>query len=633
MTDVPVFANPAIPLNERIADLLSKLTVEEKIAFMRFNTPAVPRLGIPAYSYWNEALHGVARNGRATVFPQAIGLSATWNPRLIQQIASAIGDEARAKFHYTLAANGGTGTYQGLTFWSPNINIFRDPRWGRGQETWGEDPYLTGELGVAFARGLQGDHPVYLKAAACAKHFAVHSGPEGERHQFNADVPLSDLRQTYLPAFEKLVIEGKVEAVMCAYNAVLGEPCCASQRLLQEILRDEWGFQGHVVSDCGALTDLHSGHRISRDPAESAALALRAGCDLACDSVFDHLGEALRRELITVTEIDQALTRTLAARFKLGLFDPPERVPFASTPLDVVCCREHRELARQAAAQSIVLLKNNGILPLGNDIKRLLVTGPAAASLDVLLGNYYGINSPLVSLLEGIIEAAPAGIGIEYRPGCSWTVANSNPRDWTVTVSGQSNVTLACMGLCPMMEGEEGDAAFAANWGDRDTISLPRHQEEYIRSLANAGGRIVLALTGGSPIALNGLEDVVEAIVFLWYPGQEGGRALADVLFGKISPAGRLPVTFPRTGDQLPPFDHYAMTGRTYRYSMSEPLFPFGFGLSYSRFAYSNLRLSSEHLAADETLEVGVTVTNTGEFTADEVVQVYLIFYGPPRLP
>ncbi|MGQ9765750.1 MAG: glycoside hydrolase family 3 N-terminal domain-containing protein [Anaerolineae bacterium] len=383
----PGYLDPARPTAERVQDLIGRLTLAEKIGQLCNATPGILRLGIPPYDYWNEALHGVARNGRATVFPAPIGMAATWNPALIQQIASAIGDEGRAKYHAALRKNGGTGIYQGLTFWSPNVNIFRDPRWGRGQETWGEDPYLTGELAGAFVRGLQGDHPVYLKATACAKHYAVHSGPEKDRHTFNAVVSLRDLHDTYLPAFKKLVVEDKVEAVMGAYNRTLGEPCCASGLLLADILRGEWGFTGHVVSDCGAINDIHAGHQVTRDAAESAALAVKMGCDLSCICTYEHLGEAVARGLIGEAEIDRALARLLTTRFKLGMFDPDDMVPFAAIPLSVVGCPGHRELAYRAALEAVVLLKNrDGILPLRDTLRSLLVVGPTATSCEALLG-------------------------------------------------------------------------------------------------------------------------------------------------------------------------------------------------------------------------------------------------------
>ncbi|MEI6198220.1 MAG: glycoside hydrolase family 3 N-terminal domain-containing protein, partial [Verrucomicrobiota bacterium] len=396
------FRNPDLPLDARVRDLVSRMTREEKVSQMLHDAHAIPRLGIPAYNYWNEALHGIARNGHATIFPQAIGMAATWDAALIERVASAIADEGRAKFHEAMRRQGFSQHYQGLTFWSPNINIFRDPRWGRGQETWGEDPFLTGEMGAAFVRGLQGDDPRYLKTAACAKHFAVHSGPEKDRHTFDARVSPRDLWETYLPAFRKLVVEAKVESVMGAYNRTLGEPCCASRLLLQDILRARWGFQGHVVSDCWALTDIHKHHGVTNNSVESAALALRGGCDLSCGCTFDLLGEAINQGHITETDLDVALSRHLRTRFKLGLFDPDERVPYAQTPLSVVGCKKHQRLAHEAAVKSIVLLKNSdNLLPIRDTVRSILVVGPAAANGDVLLGNYFGFPAQMTTLLEG----------------------------------------------------------------------------------------------------------------------------------------------------------------------------------------------------------------------------------------
>jgi len=608
-----------------VQDLIARLTLPEKVGLMSHPAKGVPRLGIPAYDYWSEALHGVARNGRATVFPQAIGMAAAWDRGLIARVASAIGDEARAKYHETLRRRGETARYQGLTFWSPNVNIFRDPRWGRGQETWGEDPFLTGEMGSAFVRGLQGDHPKYLKAAACAKHYAVHSGPEKDRHTFNAIVSRRELYDTYLPAFKKLVTEARVESVMGAYNRTLDEPCCGSQLLLGDILRGEWGFQGHVVSDCGALTDFHLNHKVTQDAAESAALALKRGCDLGCDTVFDEIPEAIRRGLISEADVDRALARTLGTRFKLGMFDPPEEVPFAAISMDVVACPEHRRLAYQAAAQSVVLLKNkNDILPIKPTTRSIFVTGPSATSLEVLLGNYYGFNNEMSTLLEGITGRVPEGMGMEYHPGALLTQPNAVDKTWAPWMAQAADLTIACVGSSPLLEGEEGESLLTPNNGDRDSIRLPASQVAYIKDLAIHSAKIVLVVTGGSPLALGEVEDLVEAIVFVWYPGQEGGKAVADVLFGDVSPSGKLPLTFPKSLDQLPPFEDYGMAGRTYRYMAEEPLYPFGFGLSYSRFEYAGLVLDKSAVPAGKSLDVSVQVRNAGERAAGEVVQFYL---------
>jgi beta-glucosidase len=620
--DQPAYLNTDLPFPERVQDLLSRLTLDEKVGMMNHPAQGVPRLGISDYNFWSEALHGVAGNGRATVFPQAIGMAATWDRDLIHQIATAISDEGRAKYHEALRRNGRNDQFQGLTFWSPNVNIFRDPRWGRGQETWGEDPFFTGEMASEFVKGLQGDHPRYLKAAACAKHYAVHSGPEKDRHTFNAIVSKHDLYDTYLPAFKKLVMESKVEAVMGAYNRTLDEPCNGSKLLLEDILRGEWGFEGHVVSDCGALTDFHVNHKFTKDAAETVALALKRGCDIGCDHVYSEIPEAIERGLITEADVDCALARTLGTRFKLGMFDPPEDVPFASIGMDVIACDDHRQLAYRAAAKSIVLLKNkNNILPIKPSARKIFVTGPTAASMEALLGNYCGLNDRMVTLLEGITGRVPEGMGIGYHLGALLKHPRETKEIWAPFVAQSADVSIVCVGSTPDLEGEEGAALLTPLNGDRESISLPGSQVNYIKELAIHSARIVLVVTGGSPIALGEVEDMVDAILFVWYPGMEGGRAVADVLFGDIAPAGRLPLTFPKSLDQLPPFDDYSMNGRTYRYMTEEPLYPFGFGLSYTTFAYRDLQITSP---GSSGFDAAVTVENTGAVTADEVVQFYL---------
>jgi beta-glucosidase len=624
-SSTPVFKDTNGPFSERVTDLIGRLTLEEKVGLMSHPAKGVPRLGIPAYNYWSEALHGVARNGRATVFPQAIGLAATWDPALILRVATAIGDEARAKYHAALKRHGYTQQYQGLTFWSPNINLFRDPRWGRGQETWGEDPFLTGTMASAFVRGLQGDHPKYLKAAACAKHYAVHSGPERDRHHFNAICTPRELHDTYLPAFKTLVTEAKVEAIMGAYNRTLDEPCCASQLLLVDLLRGEWGFEGHVVSDCGALTDIHAHHNVTQDAAESAALALQNGCDLGCDCVFDEIPAAIERGLMTEADVDRALTHTLGTRFKLGMFDPDDEVPYTSIPMDVVACPAHRQLAYETAAASVVLLKNkNNLLPIKPDTKSLFLTGPNAASLEVLLGNYYGFNNDMSTMLEGIAGRVPEGMGMEYHPGTLLKQASEISLSWAPGMAQAADLTIACVGSSPMLEGEEGASLLTPLNGDRDTIFLPPNQVEFIQQIAAQGAKIILVVTGGSPIALGEVENLVEAIIFVWYPGMEGGRAVADVLFGDVSPSGKLPLTFPKSLDQLPPFEDYSMEGRTYRYMTAEPLYPFGFGLSYSQFEFADLTLEQTEVSAGTCLAFSVIVQNTGNCPAAEVAQYYL---------
>jgi len=611
------------PLRERITDTLARMTVEEKVAQMMFRAPGNTRLGIPEYTWWSEALHGVARAGRATVFPQAIGLAATFDAALVRRVADAISTEGRAK-HHAAAAEGNFGQCRGLTFWSPNVNIFRDPRWGRGQETWGEDPFLTGALGTAFVKGMQGTNRRYLKTAACAKHFAVHSGPEKARHSFDAEVNRRDLFETYLRAFGMLVKAG-VESVMGAYNRTNGEACCASETLLVEILRGRWGFDGHVVSDCWALNDIYQGHGLAQTPAQAAALALKHGCDLECGTAFAHLPEALAQGLVTESDLDRSLARLLRTRIRLGMFDQPRLVPFASTPQRAINCARHRKLAREAAAKSIVLLKNvNAVLPLKRTLKSIFVTGPAAANVDVLLGNYYGQSGTMVTILEGITEACGEATTVEYKIGAMFDRANDNPIDWTTGNARDSDVTVAVMGISPLMEGEEGDAIASASLGDRDEIGLPACQVEFLRKLKSAGKPLVVVLTGGCAISMPEVADLADALVYAWYPGEQGGHAVADVLFGAVSPAGRLPVTIVKGLAQLPPFESYAMAGRTYRFMDEEPLFRFGFGLSYTTFRYGALQLSRKAVAPHEGVTVSIEVTNTGRTAGDEVVQLYI---------
>ena len=621
------FLDAGLSRAARIDDLVTRLTLPEKINQLLHENNAIERLGLPAYNWWSEGCHGVGRNGRATVFPQVIGLAATWNRALVRRVAGAIADEARAK-HHAAAAAGRRGQYQGLTFWTPNINIFRDPRWGRGQETFGEDPLLTAELGVAMVTGLQGDDPEYLKVAACAKHFAVHSGPESERHVFDAQPTPKDLAETYLPAFEKLVAAG-VEAVMGAYNRVLGEPACASRFLMVEMLRGRWGFQGHFVSDCGAIDDFHQHHRITRDAAASAALALRLGCDLNCGCTYHDLVVAVRDGLVTEVEINTSLRRLLATKFKLGLFDPPERVPYARVPISVVESSAHRALARQAAAESIVLLKNaGGLLPLRRDPVSVIVAGPTAANVNALLGNYSGVSSRVVTFLEGIAAHVAATTVLEYRAGCPLSQQPPPGLNYTFGAAAAAEVVIAVLGLDPTLEGEEGDAVGSFSGGDRAEIELPAVQREFLRELRRHAKKLVLVITGGSAIAIPEEHELCDAVLYSWYPGGEGGTALAAVLFGAVCPSGRLPVTVPMRTADLPAFNDYRMIGRTYRFAQIEPLYPFGFGLSYAKIAYRSLALGAATLRAGEPLTVGVEVGNDSDFSVEETVQCYLV---PPR--
>ncbi len=619
-------------MEERISDLLSRMSLDEKISQMVYNSRAIPHLNIEEYNWWNECLHGVGRAGIATVFPQAIGMAAAFNDELLREAADVIADEARAK-HHEAARKGDREIYKGLTFWTPTVNIFRDPRWGRGQETYGEDPYLTSRLGVAFVQGLQGDDPEYLKLAACAKHFAVHSGPENLRHSFDARVSQKDLYETYLPAFRALVIEGRVESVMGAYNRTNGEPCCASPTLLQDILRDQWGFDGHVVSDCGAIHDIHTYHQVTKTPAESAALAVNNGCDLNCGRVYPYLVEAVKQGLIDEQTIDQALARLLQTKFRLGMFDPEEKVSYTQIPFEIVACDQHRALAREMARQSMVLLKNeNRLLPLSKDLKTIAVIGPNANADNVLLGNYAGTSSKLVNALDGIRARLEPKTKVLYAEGCD--LISTKPSFWgnspaagfseALSMAERSDAVIFCGGISPALEGEEGEAANSDGGGDKLSLNLPGMQELLLKEICQTGKPVVLVLFSGSPLAINWAAEHVPAIVQAWYPGEEGGNALADILFGDYSPGGRLPVTFVKSLDQVPEFTDYSMEGRTYRYLKEEPLYPFGYGLSYTDFAYSNLTPDKSPITTGDSLTLSVDLKNVGSLAGDEVVQLYL---------
>ncbi|MDZ7373995.1 MAG: glycoside hydrolase family 3 C-terminal domain-containing protein [candidate division KSB1 bacterium] len=767
------FRNPSLPLDRRLDDLLSRLTLEEKISQMVNDAPPIKRLGIPEYDWWNECLHGVARAGVATVFPQAIGLAATWDRPLLHRLAEVISDEARAK-HHEFLRHGSRERYQGLTFWSPNINIFRDPRWGRGMETYGEDPYLTGTLAVEFVRGLQGDDPRYLKVVATPKHFAVHSGPEPERHRFDAVVDERDLWDTYLPAFEMAVREGGAQSVMCAYNRLRGDPCCANRFLLTDVLRGRWGFSGYVVTDCGAIYDIWKFHQVCSTRVEASALALQAGTDLNCGDHFRYLGEAVRRGLVTEAQIDSAVRRLFRARFLLGMFDPPEGVPYAGIPFSVNNRAEHAELALEAARESIVLLKNDGLLPLRGVYRRVALIGPNGDHELSLLGNYTGVPSDpwtlwraLRTRLSGTAEVrfalgcdfaegipslepippealrtahgAPSepGLTAEYFPNLErkgrpavrrvdrqvdfnwfgnppaeplrqrafsarWTgylvppdsglyhlggygmfsftiyledtalvvhkgyhspALRSAPvhleagRPYRIKVeytglkpesqgrpsfsllwarparvreaealalARQADLIILAMGLSPLLEGEQLPIDVPGfRGGDRTELDLPAPQERLLREIASLGKPTVLVLFSGSPLAIHWAAEKIPAILEAWYPGQEGGRAIVDVLFGAYNPGGRLPVTFYRAASDLPPFEDYSMDNRTYRYFRGPVLFPFGYGLSYTQFRYRDLRLPTE-VTAGQKVQVSVRVANAGTMAGDEVVQLYV---------
>ena len=624
-----------LPASERAAAAVQDLSLEEKVSQTIYDAPAIERLGIRRYNWWNECLHGVGRAGVATVFPQSIGLAATFDPALVGRVATAISTEARAK-HHEFSRRGDRDIYKGLTFWTPNINIFRDPRWGRGQETYGEDPYLTGRMGVAFVRGLQGEDARYLKVVATPKHFAVHSGPEGLRHTFDVGVSRKDLYETYLPAFRECVMEAGAFSVMGAYNRVNGEPCCASTTLLGEILRGEWGFRGYVVSDCGAIDDIHARHTWVSSAAKAAAAAVRAGCDLNCGRTYQALVEAVRGGLLPEEVLDTSVRRLMEARIRLGEFDPPERVPYAAIPYSANDCAEHRALALEAARASIVLLKNQGeLLPLGRDTPCIAVIGPNADDRPMLLGNYSGTPSSALTLLAGIRQAVAPGSRVLYARGCDWSVGRRG--EWSVSpchgfaealsAAEQADVVVLCLGLTASLEGEEGDAAGAEWAGDRISIGLPAVQEELLRGIVATGKPTVLVLSSGSPVAIPWADAKLPAILQSWYPGEEGGTAVAEVLFGAVSPSGRLPVTFVESLDQLPPFTDYRMRNRTYRYLESRPLYPFGYGLSFTSFLYRGLTLSSS--AADTAglpadFAASVEVENSGRVVGEEVVQLYL---------
>jgi len=764
---VPPYKNPNLPIDVRVNDLVSRMTLDEKVHQMQNGAPAIERLGVPAYDWWNEALHGVARAGYATVFPQAIGLAATWDTKLMHDVADVISTEARAKYHEAVR-NNQHGRYQGLTFWSPNINIFRDPRWGRGQETYGEDPYLTARLGVEFVKGLQGNDPRYFKVIATPKHYAVHSGPEPERHSFDAKAYERDLRETYLPAFRATITEAKAYSIMCAYNRTNGEPCCANKNLMVDILRGEWGFDGYVVSDCGAVYDIWHGHQLVKTEGEASALAVKAGTDLTCGTEYASLVQAVKNGLITEAEIDTSLKRLMTARFRLGMFDPPEMVPYARIPFSQNDTPEHHQLALKTARESIVLLKNaNRTLPLKKDLKSIAVIGPNADAPEVLWGNYYGYPSRLITPLAGIrnsvspktkvtyaLGSTLAGesvvtvpsvvLSVEGKPGLKAEYLNNqelhgepatvrtdervdfnwgrfkptpqlNENSFSVRWSGKltpvesglytlgftaddgarlyldgkllvdawtsnptktvtkevtleagrdydlrmeyfqtnreavaklvwsyprlserlideavaavkaSDVSVVVLGISAGLEGEEMTVKVDGfRGGDRTDLSLPKPQEELLKAVASTGKPVVVVLLSGSALAVNWANDNVRAIVHAWYPGGEGGTAVADVLFGDYNPAGRLPVTFYKSVDQLPPFTDYSMQGRTYRYFKGEPLYPFGFGLSYTSFAYSNLRFDSRAVKVGQPIKVTVDVKNVGDRAGDEVVQLYI---------
>ena len=610
--------------------LVSQMTLREKASQLRFDSPAIDRLGIPAYNWWNEALHGVARGGTATSFPQAIGMAATFDTELVEKLGDIASTEGRAKYNQ-FSARGDHDIYHGLSFWSPNINIFRDPRWGRGHETYGEDPYLTSQLGQAYVHGLQGRGEI-LKSAACAKHFAAHSGPESMRHRFNAVVSAKDLEETYLPAFEDLVKIAEVEAVMGAYNRTNGEPCCGSKTLLVDLLRGKWGFQGHVVSDCWAIRDFHTGHHVTKNSAESAALALKMGCDLNCGDSYQCLLSAYDMELVTEEEITRSAVRLFTTRYLLGILDG-ESSEYDSIPYTAVECEEHLKVSHQAALESCVLLKNNGVLPLRQE-GVIGVIGPNANSRSALIGNYYGTSSRYISVLEGIQDRVGNDARVLYSEGCHLyndrvePLAQMNDRiAEAVTVAENSDVVVLVLGYDERIEGEESDDGNIIGSGDKKDLLLPESQRLLMDAVLAVGKPVVLVLMAGSSVDVSTAQEKADAILLTWYPGARGGKAVAELLFGDVSPSGKLPITFYRNEalNEMPDFTDYSMKNRTYRYYTGVPLYPFGYGLSYAD-------MSIEALSADHST-ARVTVVNHSGFEASEVVQLYIRDEASPDAP
>lgn len=632
MENYKAYLDESLGFEERAKDLVSRMTLEEKVFQTLHAAPAIDRLDVKAYNWWNEALHGVARAGVATVFPQAIGLAASFDEDLLEEVADTISTEGRAKFN-AQQKYGDHDIYKGLTFWSPNVNIFRDPRWGRGHETYGEDPYLSSRLGIRFVNGIQGNDDKYMKAAACAKHFAVHSGPEDVRHSFNAECSTQDLYETYLPAFKACVQEADVESVMGAYNRTNGEPCCGSKTLLQDILRDEWGFKGHVVSDCWAIKDFHEYHKVTSTPVESVSLAMNNGCDLNCGNIFGNLLLAVRDGLVEEKTIDRAVTRLMTTRMRLGLFDNPDKVPFNKIAYDQVDTKEHLKLNLKSAKKSIVLLKNEDkLLPLDKSkLKTVGVIGPNANNRKALVGNYEGTASEYITVLEGVKEYLGEDTRVYYSEGChlfknsvSGLGMENDRLAEARMVCDMSDVVIACFGLDPGLEGEEGDQGNEFASGDKPNLNLPGIQEEVLKELYKSGKPIILVLLSGSALSIPWADDHIPAIVQGWYPGAQGGRAIAEILFGDYSPEGKLPVTFYRTTEELPDFTDYNMANRTYRYMKNEALYPFGYGLSYTDFDLSNPSIEGEELGLGKNVLCTVNIKNIGSMPGAETIQVYV---------
>lgn len=614
---------------EKAVQLVEQMTVEEMASQLRFDAPAIERLGIPEYNWWNEGLHGVARGGTATVFPQAIGLGATFDEELLKAVGEASAIEARAKYNEAVK-EGDRDIYKGLTIWSPNVNLFRDPRWGRGHETYGEDPCLISRLGVAFIKGLQGDGE-YLKTAACAKHFAVHSGPEDMRHYFDAKVSLKEMWETYLPAFEACVLEAEVESVMGAYNRTNGEPCCAHGYLMDEVLRGKWNFQGHYVSDCWAVKDFHENHKITQRPEESVKLALEKGCDVNCGCTYQRILSAYEEGILPLEHIKRAAVRLFTTRFLLGMFEETE---YDKIPYEVVECKEHLALASKAARESIVLLKNDGILPLNKEkIRTIGVIGPNADSRDALIGNYHGTSSRYITLLEGIQDYAGEDVRVLYSKGSHLFLDREEPLakaddrlSEAKTVAKHSDVVILCLGLDESLEGEEGDTGNSYASGDKKDLKLPLSQIKLLETVAKTGVPFIVCMMAGSAMDLNFADEHASAVLQVWYPGARGGKDVADILFGEVSPSGKLPVTIYRDLEGLPAFTDYSMKGRTYRFLEKAPLYPFGYGLTYGDVDIVKLNVGDidYHNLPDEGIKVWAQVANRSGIVVEEVVQIYV---------
>lgn len=612
---------------EKAYRLVSKMTLDEKAGQLKYDAPAIPRLNIPAYNWWNEALHGVARAGTATSFPQAIGMAATFDEELLQEVGDVIAEEGRAKYN-AYSGRGDRDIYKGLTFWSPNVNIFRDPRWGRGHETYGEDPFLSARLGVAYVKGLQGDKKT-MKAAACAKHYAVHSGPESVRHEFNAIASAKDMEETYLPAFKALVKEAGVESVMGAYNRTNGEPCCGSKTLIQDKLRREWGFEGHFVSDCWAIKDFHENHGVTYTAMESAAMALNAGCDLNCGNTYLHVLNACKHGLVSEEAITESAIRLFTTRYLLGLFDGSE---FDQIGYEKIECKEHIDLAHKTSLESIVMLKNDGVLPIDlNKVGTIGVIGPNANSRRALIGNYHGTSSEYVTLLEGIQHYVNNDVSddvrVLYSQGCELTAKKTEHLaleydriSEAVIVAEHSDVVILCLGLDETLEGEEGDTGNRDASGDKVNIELPSVQQRLMEAVSGTGKPVVLCMLAGSDLDLSFADKHFNGIIQLWYPGARGGNAAAEILFGKTSPSGKLPITFYKSLAGLPAYTDYSMAGRTYRYLKEPAQFPFGFGLTYSNVDVKQASITGGRFGA----VVKAAVQNTGEYEAGDVIQVYI---------